>query len=82
MKDGFVLLTEKEQMWARMLTDLLEDNHIPCATLPVQGAGFSVKTGIQDRLKVYVPAEKLPQATELLEALFSADILPEEDAEL
>ena len=79
MNSGYVLLTEKEEMWARMLMEVLEDNSIPCAALPVYGAGFSIKTGKQDILKVFVPAEMLPQATELVEELFSSEFIFEED---
>lgn len=79
MNDGYVLLAEKEEMWARMLMQVLEDNDIPCASLPVYGAGFALKTGAKERLKVYVPAEKLPQATALLEELFSAGSILEEE---
>jgi hypothetical protein len=78
MRDGYILLVEKEEMWAKMLMQVLEDNHVPCAALPVYGAGFSLKTGIQDRLKVYVPVDNLPQATELVEELFSAESILEE----
>ena len=78
MRDGYILLVEKEEMWAKMLMQVLEDNHVPCAALPVYGAGFSLKTGIQDRLKVYVPVDNLPQATELVEELFSAESIREE----
>ena len=78
MRDGYILLVEKEEMWAKMLMQVLEDNHVPCAALPVYGAGFSIKTGIQDRLKVYVPVDNLPQATELVEELFSAENILEE----
>ena len=79
MNHGYVLLTEQEEMWARMLIEVLEDHRIPCVSLPVYGAGFSIKTGTQERLKVYVPAEKLPLASELLQALFSPESIPEED---
>ena len=79
MNTGYVLLTEKEEMWARMLMQVLDDQQIPFAQLPVYGAGFSLKTGTQDRLKIYVPAEKLPLASELLEELFSPESIPEED---
>ena len=79
MNHGYVLLTEQEEMWARMLIEVLADHRIPCASLPVYGAGFSIKTGTQERLNVYVPAEELPLATELLQALFSPDNIPEED---
>ena len=78
MKDKYVLLLEKEEMWAKMLMQVLEDNNVPCASIPVYGAGFSIKTGTQERLKVYVPADNLPQATELVEELFSAESIQKE----
>jgi hypothetical protein len=78
MEDGYVLLLEKEEMWAKMLIHVLEDNNVSCAAIPVYGAGFSIKTGTQERLKVYVPAENLPQAAELAEELFSAELILEE----
>ena len=79
MNNGYVLLVEKEEMWARMLTQVLEDNEVPCVAFPVYGAGFSMRTGTQERLKVFVPTEYLPHATALLEELFSEEsILPEE----
>ena len=78
MKEGNVLLVEKEEMWAKMLMQVLEDNDIPCFALPVFGAGLSIKAGIQERLKVYVPSENLPHATELVEELFSSESIQEE----
>ncbi len=75
MMNGYEVLVEKEAMFAQMLTQVLQDNDIPCTVLPVHGAGFSIKTGVQDRLQVYVPTERLQQATELLQELF-----PEEHA--
>ena len=79
MKDAYVLLTEKEEMWAKMLMQILEDNHVPCTAIPVYGAGFSLKTGTQDSWKVYVPSEHLTQATEFVEALFSAESILEDE---
>ena len=79
MKDKYVLLAEKEEMWAKMLMQVLEDNNVPCAAIPVYGAGFSLRTGMQERLGIYVPAENLPQAIELAEELFSEDSILEED---
>ena len=79
MNEGYVLLVEKEEMWARMLMQVLADNNVPCAALPVYGAGFAIKTGTQERLKVYVPAKNLPQAPELLQDLCSAEIVQEEE---
>ena len=52
MNSGYVLLTEKEEMWARMLMEVLEDNDIPCAAEPVYGAGFTVRTGVKEWLKI------------------------------
>ena len=79
MQDEYVLLIEKEEMWAKMLMRVLEDNQVPCTAIPVYGAGFSLKTGMQDRWKVYVPSVNLPQATELTEALFSAECLRQDE---
>ena len=39
MNNGYVLLVEKEEMWAQMLIQVLKDNNIPCSALPVHGAG-------------------------------------------
>ena len=78
MENGYVLLTEKEEMWAKMLIEVLEDNHIPCTALPVYGAAFTLKSGRQERLKVFVPAIHLQIASELLDALFNAKIIEEE----
>lgn len=79
MDSGYVLLVEKEEMWAQMLMQVLEDNNVPCAALPVYGAGFVIKTGTQERLKVYVPSEYLPQATALVEELFSTESIWEDE---
>lgn len=79
MDNGYVLLVEKEEMWAKMLMQVLEDNNVPCAALPVYGAGFTIKTGTQERLKVYVSPEYLPQATALVEELFSAESIQGEE---
>ena len=70
-------LTEQEELWARMLVEVLADQGIPTAVKPVYGAAFALKTGRQDLLQIYVPAEHLAKARDLAEALFSA--APEED---
>ena len=77
MSGGYVLLVEKEELWAQMLIQVLEDHGIPNTALPVFGAGFALRTGMQERLKVFVPEENMPQAMELVEELFSAEVLPE-----
>lgn len=71
MNTDYEFLTEKEAMWAEMLMEVLKDNDIPCASVPVYGAGLVLKTGARERLKVFVLAEKKPQAQELLNELFS-----------
>lgn len=79
MSDGYVLLAEKEPMWAKMLMEVLEDNNIPCASLPVYGAALVLKTGKQERWRVYVPSENMQQASELLQALFSGAFHEEQE---
>ena len=71
MSDGYELLIEKEEMWARMLGEVLEDNGIPCVLRGVNGVGFSLHTGIQDRVKVFVPKEYIERASKLVKELFS-----------
>lgn len=78
MKEGYVLLVEKEEMWAKMLIQVLKDNSIPCAAVPVFGAGLSIKAGMQERLKVNVPSGNLPHARKLVEELFSSESIQEE----
>ena len=79
MNDGYVLLVEKEEIWARVLIQVLENNDVPCVAFPVYGAGFTIKTGIQERWKVLVPSEYLTKATALLEELFSAESIVEDE---
>ena len=73
MGNKYELLTEKEAMWARMLIQVLEDNEIPCTGIPVYGAGLVMRAGVQECLRVYVPADRMAQAKELLDELFSAE---------
>lgn len=73
MNGEFVLLTEREAMWAEMLMEVLRDNEVTCTAVPVLGAGFAMQTGTPERLKVYVPAEKLAEAQELMAELFPAE---------
>ena len=79
MSNGFELLTEKEAMWAKMLMEVLRDNDVPCVSIPVFGAGFVLKTGVQERLQVLVPTEFVKQARDLLDELFAGDNLVEDE---
>ena len=73
MDGGYVLLIEKEEMWARMLAEVLTDNDIPCVMRSVYGAGLVIRAGMQERIKVYVPSECAENAKELVNELFSSD---------
>ena len=73
MDGEFAVLTEKETMWAEMLLEVLRDHEIPYAQLPVLGAAFSMRTGTPERLRIYVPADQLARARELMAELFPAD---------
>ncbi len=73
MDKGYELLIEKEAMWAGMLQEVLKDNDIPCVAIPVYGAGMTLKTGIQERLRILVPAEQKSRAEELLGELFPTE---------
>ncbi len=70
MQEDYEFLTEKEQMWAEMLTEVLQDHQIPYATVPVYGAGLVLKAGAQERLRIFVPGEEKARAEALLEELF------------
>lgn len=73
MNGDFELLTEKEAMWAEMLQQVLKDNGVPCVAVPVFGAGMTLRAGVQERLKIFVPSEDKLKAEELLEELFSGE---------
>ena len=77
MNNDYVLLTEKEAMWAKMLREVLEDNGVPCVAIPVYGAGLTLGAGVPERLQICVPAGDKPRAEELMDELFSGGEDPE-----
>ncbi len=77
MNNNFEFLVEKEEMWAKMLIEVLKDNNIPCISFPVYGVGLVIKTGKKEILKIFVPSENLEQASELVQELFSGEPLEE-----
>ena len=80
MEQNAILLMETEEMWAKMLMEVLDDNEIPYAAKSVYGAGLVIRAGMQERLAVYVPVEYFEQAKALADALFSeADTIDETD---
>lgn len=78
MENDFVILTEKEEMWAKMLMEVLGDNGVTCISKPVFGAGFAMRTGTVERLILYVARDKIPVAKELMEQLFSESSIIED----
>ena len=83
MNHDYVLLVEKERMWAEMLEQVLKDHGILCVATPVFGAAMAVKAGVRERHHILVPKEQLAAAQELMNELFSNAELPvaPEDAE-
>lgn len=73
MENGYELLTEKDAMWAEMLLQVLKDNAVACTALPVHGAGLTNRTGIPERLQIYVPKESIASARELMQCLFPSE---------
>ena len=71
--NGYEFLIEKEEMWAKMLMEVLQDNGIPCVSFSVHGAALVIKAGMQESLKVFVPKEYLEKAEELCDELFSSE---------
>ncbi len=74
--NGYEFLVEKEAMWAEMLEQVLKDNDVDFVSVPVYGAGMVLRGGVMERHKIYVPKEKLAQADQLLNELFSDNELP------
>ena len=68
--EGFEFLIEKEELWAKMLMDVLKDNGNPCVSFPVHGAALVIKAGMQESLQVFVPEEFIERAKELVDELF------------
>ncbi len=73
MNADYEFLTEKQAMWAETLMQVLKENGIDCTALPVHGAGVTMKTGMQEWLKIYVPGEDKPKAEALMQQLFSEE---------
>lgn len=76
MNESYEFLAEKDLMWAEMLEQVLKDNGVDCVSVPVYGAGMALRGGVMERHKVYVPKERLSEAQELLDALFTENELP------
>lgn len=66
-------LVEKDAIWADILMQELKANNIPCTAFPVHGAGVVLRAGVQERMKIYVPADLKTQAEKIMEDVFAED---------
>ena len=66
-------LVEKDAIWADILMQVLKENGIPCTAFPVYGAGVVLRAGVQERMKLYVPADQKQQAAAIMEDLFAEE---------
>ncbi len=80
MSNTYTLFTEKDAIWADILVQLLKNNGIPCVAKPVHGAGMVVGAGVQERMRLYIPAEMVSQAEALMADYFPADAQPTQPA--
>ena len=67
------LLTEQEEITAKILMQVLHNSGVPCMARPVNGAGMVMRGGMQERLRIYVPQEKLQQAKEIAQDFLSGE---------
>lgn len=66
MENNYEFLVEQEEIWAKMFTQILEDQGVPYTAMPVYGAGMVLRAGVQERFKIYVPSNRKEEAEELL----------------
>ena len=52
---------------------VLKENGIPCTAFPVYGAGVVLRAGVQERMKLFVPADQKQQAAAIMEDLFAEE---------
>ena len=71
--DDICFLTEKELIWSSMLADILKQENIPFMQKNVFGAGITLRTGpMTERVRFYVFYKHLAEATDIVNAYFSA----------
>ena len=71
MDQNYKILVETEEMWAKMLMEVLDEYEIPHTAKSVYGAGLVIRAGLQERLEIYVPDAYFEQASALAEELFA-----------
>ena len=70
----YCFLVEKEEMWAKMLQELLQNNQIPAVLVPTLGAAVSLKSGRAELYQIFVPYAHLEQAADLLQMAFGDEV--------
>ena len=78
MENRYQFLLEKDALWADICMQVLRENGIPCEAFPVSGAGAVLRGGLQERLRILVQVDKLPEAAALMEDLFTREDDPAE----
>ena len=73
MTQQYEFLVEKDAIWADILMQVLKENGIPCTAFPVYGAGVVLRAGVQERMKLFVPADQKQQAAAIMEDLFAEE---------
>lgn len=68
--EDYCFLAEKEEMWANLFQEVLQNNGIPAALLPVMGAGVSLKSGRMEEYRIFVPYGRLEEARDLFRLTF------------
>ena len=82
LPEDICFLTETDPMFGGMLRDVLEQNRIPVFSSSALGAGMALRVGpMFDQIRFYVPWRNLPAAMELVEELFRAPAVPEQEGE-
>lgn len=68
--DDYCFLVEKEEMWAKMLQEILEDNGVHPISHDALDVVWVMRGGERNRCCIYVPFRHLELARELMQAAF------------
>ena len=73
MNEQYELLGTLDEVWAKMLMEILRGNGIPSTSMPVYGYALTAKSGVTESSRIFVPAACLERARELREEMFSGN---------
>lgn len=68
--DDYCFLVEKEDMWAKMLVEILEDNGVHPVCQDALDVVMVIRGGAKSRQSIYVPYRHWELAQELMQAAF------------